>query len=264
MHVLDSKLNLLETFIQPEETWLNESQRNEKLDIKSFLASDIKLTNIKAVKFDFDKMSGGCMPFALYKENSKGLKVKNSESFSVLKNILSTYELYEKPVSQFFKFSEQDLADYFSYHNKLKALRQEEKVWGGDFTFLMNLENNLFLNPNKTIDTLSQQLLDTVYNIFSSNPFSFTDNEPYIIVNIVNNKSDTLKIKSESSNLYSLPWTVEYKNKIFKTYDTRITELLKATLPKGFNYYDNLLAGELIYRLIEQRVINEMTYKNGY
>lgn len=264
VYVLDSKLNLLETYIQSEEAWLNESQENAKLDIASFLSSDIKLTSIKAVKFDFDKMSGGCMPFALYKENSKGLKVKNSESFSDLSNILTTCEEYQKPIAQSFKFSEQDLVDYFSYYNKLKAQRLEEKVWGGDFTYLLNIDNNLFLNPNKTIDTLNQQLLDTVYKTFSHYPFSFTNNEPYIIVNVVNNKSDTLKITSKNSSLFSLPWTIEYKGHSFETYDTRITELLKSTLPKGFNYYDKLFAGELIYRLIEQRIINEMTYKNSY
>jgi hypothetical protein len=128
----------------------------------------------------------------------------------------------------------------------------------------LDIENNLFLNPNKTIDTLSQQLLDTVYKVFSFNPFSYSDNEPYIIVNVVNHKSDTLKITSKNSNLFSLPWTIEYKGHSFETYDTRITELLKATLPKGFNYYDRLFAGELIYRLLEQRFINELSYKNGY
>ena len=264
VYVLDSKLNLLETYIELEDDWLNQSSRNEKVDITSFLESDIKLTKIKAVKFDFDKMAGGCMPFALYKENAKGLKVNNSESFSALKNILATCELYKKPIAQSFKFSEQDFTDYFNYYHKIKAQRQEEKVWGGDFTYLLDIENDLFLNPNKTIDTLSQQLLDTVYKTFSFNPFSFTNNEPYIIVNVVNNKSDTLKIKSENSNLFSLPWTIEYNNQTFETYDTRITELLKATLPKGFNYYDKLFAGELIYRLIEQRIINGMMYKNGY
>lgn len=264
VYVLDSKLNLLDSYVQPVDTWLNQSQQNDKIDVASFLSSKIKLTSIKAVKFDFDKMSGGCIPFALYKENSKGLKVKNSESFSALTNILATCEEYKKPIAQTFKFSEQDLADYFNYYNGLKAKREKEKVWGGDFTYLLNIDNNLFLNPNKTIDTLNQQLLDTVYKAFSFYPFSFTDNEPYIIVNVVNNKSDTLKITSKNSSLFSLPWTIEYKGQAFETYDTRITELLKSTLPKGFNYYDKLFAGELIYRLIEQRIINETKYKNGY
>ena len=261
---MDSKLNLIETYIEPEDAWLDQPSRNEKVDITSFLALGIKLTKIKAIKFDFYKMSGGCMPFALCKENAKGLKANNSESFSSLKNILTTCKLYKKPIAQSFKFSEQDLIDYFNYYNKIKIQRQEEKVWGGDFTYLLSIENDLFLNPNKTIDTLSQQLLDTVYKAFSFNQFSFANNEPYIIVNVVNNKSDTLKIKSENSSLFSLPWTIEYNKKSFETYDTRITELLKATLPKGFDYYDKLFAGELIYRLIEQRIINKMTYKNGY
>jgi hypothetical protein len=60
--------------------------------------------------------------------------------------------------------------------------------------------------------------------------------------------------------LFSLPWTVQYKGHSFTTYYTGITQLLKNMLPKGFNYYEKLFAGELIYRLIEQRIINEMTW----
>jgi hypothetical protein len=264
VYVLDSKLHLLETYIEPKDALMNQSSTNEKVDISSFLASEIKLIKIEAVKFDFDKMSGGCMPFALYKENAKGLKVNNAESFSELKMILTTCETFKRPLAQSFKFSDQDYDDYHNYYNKIKLQRQEEKSWGGDFTYLLNIENNLFLNPNKTIDTLSQQLLDTVYKTFTYYPFLFTETEPYVIINVVNHKSDTLEITSKNSNLYSLPWTIEYKEHSFETYDTRITELLKATLPNGFNYYNKLFAGELIYRLIEQRIINEMSYKNGY
>ncbi|MBK8787543.1 MAG: hypothetical protein IPN43_13865 [Chitinophagaceae bacterium] len=127
VYVLDAKLNLLVIHIEPDDAYLNQPSRNQKVDITSFLASDIKFTNIKAVKFDFDKMSGGCMPFALYKENAKGLKVNNSESFSSLKNILKTCELYKKPIAQSLKFSEADLTDYYCYYNKIKTQRQEEK-----------------------------------------------------------------------------------------------------------------------------------------
>lgn len=262
VYSLDSKLNLLNTYLKPEGYFIESSQM-EKVDVNSFLASGIKLIRIKAVKYDFDKMDGGCLPFALYKENVKRLKVKQPEVFTITKNILSTCDIYKKPIAQSFSFSKQDFDDYLVYYNKVKAKRQEEKGWGGDFTYLLNIENELFLSPNKTVDNLSQQLLDTVYKTFS-NPFSFTDNAPYIVMTVINNNSDTLNLTSKNSNLYSVPWTIEYKDNSFETYDTRITELLKETLPKGFNYYDKLFAGELIYRLIEQRVINEMMYKNGY
>lgn len=63
--------------------------------------------------------------------------------------------------------------------------------------------------------------------------------------------------------LYNLPWTIEYKDNFFNTYDTRITEFLKGVLPRRFNYYDKLFAGELIFKLIEERIIDEMRYKNS-
>lgn len=38
--------------------------------------------------------------------------------------------------------------------------------------------------------------------------------------------------------------------------------LISGSYQKGANYYDKLFAGELIYKLIEQRIINEMIYKS--
>lgn len=234
------------------------------MEIDSFLASGIKLTQLKAVKFDFDRLSGGCIPFALYKENEKGLKVNDTESFAALKNLLANSKLYQKPLLQSFKFSKQDIDDYFTYYNKLKATRNQEKVWGGDFSYFLDIDNELFQEPGKTIDNLDQQLLDSVYkNLGNYKSYSQAD-EAYININVINNNMDTLKIKSENAGLFSLPWTITYNNHSFETYDTRITELLRKTLPKGFNYYNKLFAGELIYRLIEQRIINEMIYKKGY
>lgn len=263
VYVLDSKLNLLNTYVKADEFIWEQPEKKDQIDLSAFLSPGIKMIHIKAVKYDFDKVTESCIPVDLYKENVKNLKIKNPASFLALKNILTSYALYEQPVAQTFQFSEHDLSDYFSYYNKLKAQRLEEKAWGGDFTDLLNIDHNLFLNPNKTIDTLSQQLVDTVYKTFSIYPFSFMYNEPYIIVDVVNTQSDTLKITSKYANLFSLPWTIEYNGQSFETYDPRITALLKTILPKDFNYYDKLFSGELIYRLIEQRIINEIKYIKG-
>ena len=262
VYVLDSKLNLLGTYLEPED-FLFETPQNEKINVSEFLTSNIKSIQIEAVKYDFDKMDGGCIAFPLYKQNIKRLKIREQESFIAIKEILASYNKYENPKTEVFSFSQQDSHDYLNYYRRVKKERQEEKVWGGDFTYLLDIENELFLNQNKTIDNLNQALLAKVLKIFS-NPFSSSDNAPYVVINIVNNKSDTIKITSKNSNLYNMPWTIEYKNRSFRTYDTRITELLKTILPKAFTFYDNLFAGELIYRLIEQRIIDEMTYKNGY
>ncbi|MEP7236514.1 MAG: hypothetical protein ABI685_01570 [Ferruginibacter sp.] len=263
VYVLDPQLNLIKTYVEPEDNLWRRSSQSEKVKIDSFLASGIRSTQIKAVKFDFDKMSGGCMPFALYKENKKGLKVNNAESFSALKNILTNCETYKDPMVESFKFSKQDLDDYFNYYDKLKTTRQEEKLWGGDFSYYLDIDNKLFKEPGKTIDSLDQELLDSVYKIFSYYYQYDKADEANITVYLINNNADTLKVTSENAGLFSLPWTITYNSHSFETYDTRITGLLRATLPKGSNYYNKLFAGELIYRLIEQRIINEMIYKKG-
>lgn len=261
VYILDTKLNLLDTYLEAEDDFMNHSSQNEKADVITFLSSGIKLIQIRAVKYVFDKMDGGCLPFALYKENAKELKVNEKGTLLILKNILATCDTYRKSIVGSFSFSKDDFDDYLNYFNKIKTEMQQEKAWGGDFTYLLSIDNKLFLNPKKTIDSLSQQLLDTVYKIFS-NPFLFSDHAPYIGIKVINNNSDTLKITSKNPNLNSLPWAIEYKGWSFETYDTRIAEFLKVILPKGFNYYNKLFAGELIYRLIEQRIINELTYKN--
>lgn len=259
VYVLDTKLNLTNIYYQPEDDPML-PRPNAKPELNAFLASGISSIKIKGVKYYFEQIISGRHPFSIEKENVKELRVKSPESFATIKNILTTYDNYRKPVAAEFLFSKQDLDDYLNYYNKEKSTREEETVWGGDFSYYLSLDNELFLNPGKTLKEPFQQLLDTVYKSYAF-PFSYTENKRHISIYVVNNNSDTLKITSNHAGLYSLPWTIEYKNDSFETYDLRITEFLKAVLPKKFNYYDKLFAGELIYRLIEQRIINEMTYK---
>lgn len=261
VYVLDAKLSLLSTRYEPEK-YTYETQPNEKVDMASFLASNIKSVRIKAVEYVFDKWDRGCMPFALYKEKVKRHEVKNPEVFTTLKNILTTCGSFEKPQAQQFSFSTKDLDNYWQYYNEEKKERQREKLAGRDYTELLNIENDLFENPDKTINNLNQDILDTVFKTYSY-PNLYKGNDPSLEIEVINNKDNILKIKSVNPNLFSLPWTIQYKGHSFTTYDPGITKLVKTILPKGFNYHDQLFAGELIYRLIEQRIINEMTYKSN-
>ncbi|MDP2176014.1 MAG: hypothetical protein Q8K70_08905 [Bacteroidota bacterium] len=264
VYVLSSRLDLIKTYEGTDEFFRSSESYNSPISLEDFFSSEIIKVKIKAVKYDFDKMSGGSMRYPVYKENIKEMKINDTESISLLKEILTTTNNYHKPLSRSFSFTEQDFASYDTFYSKTKMNRKEEKVWGGDFTSLLNIENEYFINPKQTVANLSQTLLDSVYKTFSFRTLLFEKNEPYIVLNLVNSKSDTLKVTSENSTLFSLPWTVEYNGQAFKTYDTRIIEYLRTLLPKDYNYYDKLFAGELIYRLIEQRTINELEYKNGY
>ncbi len=264
VYILSSKLDLIKTYTKPCDYLAFKKFENIQISFADFLSSKKIILNIKAVKFDFDKMSGGCMPSYIYKENIKKMNVDDTNRIALLKEILSTTNIYHKPISQSLTFTEQDFDSYKDFYNQIRKRRKEEKVWGGDFTSLLNIESNYFVNPKKIITNLNQSLLDSIYKTFSFRIPFFEKKEPYIILNLVNSSNETLKITSENSTLFSLPWTIEYKGQTLQTYDNRITEYLRTLLPKYYNYYDKLFAGELIYRLVEQRTINELEYKNGY
>jgi hypothetical protein len=264
VYVLSSKLDLIETYTRTDEYFKSRESDNPQISLEDFFSTEIVAVKIKAVKYDFDKMSGGCLQSPIYKENIKEMQIDDTGIISLLEGILSTTSNYNKLLSQSFSFTAQDFDSYKAFYKKIKKNREEEKVWGGDFTSLLSIESDYFMNPKPTVTNLNQSLLDSVYKTISLNTFLFEKNEPYIILNIVNSKSDTLSVTSENSNLFSLPWLIEYKGYTFQTYDTRITEYLRTLLLKDYNYYDKLFAGELIYRLVEQRTINELEYKNGY
>lgn len=263
VYVLSPKLDLIKTYTKTSEYSIFNESTNTAKSVADFFSSEIMTLSIKAVEFDFEKMSGGCLRYPIYKENIEAMKVKDANRISSLKEILSTTNIYNKPLFQTFSFTEQDFDSYQDFYSQTKKIRKEEKVWGGDFSYLLNIESDNFVNPKQTLVNINQSLIDSVYKTVSFNSFLFEKNEPYIILNLVNNRSDTLKITSKNSTLFSLPWTLEYNGQTFLTYDTRITEYLRRLLPKDYNYYDKLFAGELIYRLVEQRTINELEYKNS-
>lgn len=261
VYVLSSSLDLVKTYTITDEYLNSGDSDNQPFSLENFFSSEIITVKVKAVKYDFDKMSGGYMPSPIYKENVKEMKINDAENISSLKETLSTTSNYIKPLYQSFAFTDQDFESYNNFYSQTKKKRKEKKVWGGDFTSLLNIESGYFITPKETVANLNQSLIDSVYKTFSYSPFLFEKNEPYIILNLINSRSDTLKITSKNSTLFSLPWTIEYNGQTFQTYDTRITEYLRSFLPKDYNYYDRLFAGELIYRLIEQRTINELEYK---
>jgi hypothetical protein len=263
VYVLDTRLNQLETYTEPREEYFDYSPKNEMVDIDSFLRPGIKSIRVNAVKYVFDGLSGGCIPIGLYKKNEKELKLNLPDDFMTIKKILSTCQSCNKPMARSFRFTEYDFADYKRYLRKTKAERIDEKAWGGDYSWLVGIDNPFFNDPHTTIDKLDQSLLDTVYTKFRFAPSMFKSNEPSVNIIIINRKGEKVRIGSEYSILFSLPWTIEYGGRSFVTYDTRITDFLRVAMPEGFNYYEKLFAGELIYRLIEQRVLDETPYRNG-
>ncbi len=259
-YVLDSNLALLKKEKNGERYYFS-LPPNDTFGLAPFIGAGIKSIKIKAVGFDFDKMSGGCMPFALYKEKVRHRTIGNKESISRFIDILYNTETFLSPEAGMFEFSEDDWTDYQNYYHKTLQQRADEKKWGGDFTAELPIDGDDFTNPKQAAKILNQALLDTVYRTFAYRYFTFTASEPYLVLTIVNDNGDTVRISSKNAGLFSLPWTIEFKEHSFNCYDTRITAFLRRYLPKDYNYYNKLFAGELIYRLIEQKMIDRLVYK---
>ena len=86
----------------------------------------------------------------------------------------------------------------------------------------------------------------------------------FIELRIESNNGNEIVIDNKKSEFYSLPWTITYGNKSMDTYNPKITELVRRILPTEFNNYKKLLGGQLIFKLIEEEIIDNLEYKNGY
>jgi hypothetical protein len=262
--VLDTKLNLIKSFTK-DSIYKNKIKKNISINfnLATFLDSEINLIKVKAVRFDSDGMSGGCVRIPLYKENINNSKIKNKDKIKELKNILLNVFDFENPKIENFNFSEIDINNYQNFYKKALEEREKVIIWGGDFSSQYKLNNENFINPKLVLENLSQEMFDSVYTKYEYSP-TFNNSEPYIELEINNKNSEKLKISSHSATLFSLPWAIEYNGTKILSYDTKISEFVKSIIEINSNYYYKLLGGELIYRLIEEKINNEIRYKNGY
>ena len=76
----------------------------------------------------------------------------------------------------------------------------------------------------------------------------------------INRNNEELKISNYNSILFSLPWTISYKNQTTVCYNIELTLELRKLIPREFTNYNLLLGGELIYRIYEQDVTNKIKY----
>jgi hypothetical protein len=197
------------------------------------------------------------------KENIKNTKIKDEGKIDEIKSILINVSEYQNPKIENFKFSQNDLNDYYNFYKKSLEEREKATIWGGDFSSKYKLSNENFLNPKLVLENLTQEMFDSVYTKYEYSSI-FNDSEPYIELEINNKNSEKLKISSHNATLLSLPWTIEYNGTKMLSYDTKITEFVKSIIEINSNYYNKLLGGELIYRLAEEKINNETEYKNGY
>lgn len=155
-------------------------------------------------------------------------------------------------LSKYISFSESDYENYWLVLEEEQLKRKDQEKWGGNFTSKLSLDHPYFTNFEAISPIVNQNYLVAVFNE-NYFPFTFNHQQNSIKVVLKNAKGKELIISNSNSILYSLPWTITYKGETINTYNQSITDLLKSILPKGFNNYEMLLGGQLIYKLIEEK-----------
>ena len=146
--------------------------------------------------------------------------------------------------------------------SKKISVYKKDKEWGGDFTSTINPSEKLFFTPEKIIEEVKQHQAVIVFNKLTPPFCSLISNQTDQIKLIITNKDNkTVKISNKNSLLYSLPWTIEYQGVTMQSYNPSITMFINSIFPENFENHEMVTAGELIYKLIEQEIIDSIQYK---
>ena len=167
-------------------------------------------------------------------------------------------------LSKHLKFTTNDLKNYETFFKEVKKERAEKEDWGGNFTSQIELTNPEFRDFQNQNSYLKQNYIASVFNQVYL-PFILGQEEiDFIELRIENKNGNEIVIDNKKSEFYSLPWTITYDNQSMVAYNPKITELVRKILPTEFNNYEKLLGGQLIFKLIEEEIIDNLEYKNGY
>jgi len=206
----------------------------------------------------------GALTFKAIGFNKKSLEISKASIRTLLQNKNLKVELSE--LSKYLTFTTNDFSDYQTFLKGIKKERVEKENWGGNFTSQIELSypSNLEYFRKYKIVILKQNYISSVFNQVYL-PFILRQEEiDFIELRIQNNNGNEIVIDNKKSKFYSLPWTITYDNKSMDTYNPKISELVRSILPTEFNNYGKLLGGELIFKLIEEELIDNLKYKNGY
>ncbi|MEL7006371.1 MAG: hypothetical protein AAFN93_27135 [Bacteroidota bacterium] len=180
-----------------------------------------------------------------------------------LQEILSVENLVVEPtrLHELLTLDEDDYHHYYQVLEEEKASRSEKAVWGGNFTSQIPLSHPVFLDPQKNITNLHPFSYAELYRkrYFPWN-HPLNQERDHISVLFKNRKGESFIISNEHATLFSLPWTITYKGQTVISYNPEIATFLRDFIPKDFNNYHQLLGGDLIYRLLEEEVIEQLEY----
>lgn len=278
--VVGSDLILKRTFQKEEEEtlWKPFKDDTTKLDLTEFLKTPIHSIKIISKKYEFAERMH---MIATYKENiqeadisfrnniayfnskdyeKKTLDLKKEDLVFLLSNNLQV-QLSE--LSNHLNFTKVDFENYKLVLRQEQDDRKEQEKWGGNFTSQLSLENPLFKNYEKVTTKINQSSLEAVINE-GYFPLSLNRQNNSIKVIFVNEKKEELILSNKYSIHFSLPWSISYGETSITSYNPKLTKFIKSILPNDFNNYNMLFGGQLIYDLIEEKIIDEIEYENGY
>jgi hypothetical protein len=274
--VLSPQLNLVRTY-QEDFTWEPIKDDSLSLATDDFFRTKIKSFNVKSINWVYDKpghMVAIYKPIsqeAIYIEKAGVFQLKSRKHSDIkftateLTNAFNTEKINLSigKVGQILTFTDLDIKDYKECFVKEEQKRKEEKDWGGDFTSLIPLENNLFTTIDSVLRKDNSKYILSIYNHLNY-PITFRNSQTEKIeLVLVNAKNDTLKISNENSLLFSLPWTIQLGGQSTRSFNPEITKFVRSILPTDFVNYQMLLGGQLIFELVQEQIIKELEYKNG-
>lgn len=277
--ILDNKLNLIKE-IQEDYLWEKIKNDSTKLNLQSFFESKINSINITSTKWLFDKQvdmgaiyksdiqkgtlidKKGKLIFKAKGFNKKSLEISIDTIQNLLQNKNIKVELSE--LSKYLEFTSNDIKNYEILVERIKKERVEKESWGGNFTSQIELSNPEFKNFQNQSSYIKQNYISSVFNQVYL-PFLLGQEEiDFIELRIQNNDGKEIVINNKKAEFYSLPWTITYGDKSMDSYNPKISEIVRCIIPTEFNNYDKLLGGKLIFKLIEEKIIDNLEYKNGY
>ncbi|WP_162523977.1 MULTISPECIES: hypothetical protein [unclassified Flavobacterium] len=277
--IVDKKLDLIKES-QGDYLWEKIKNDSTNINLQSFFESKINSINVTSTKWLFDKQvhmgaiyksdiqkgiliyKKGKLIFKAKGFNKKSLEISKDTIQTLLQNKNLKVELSE--LSKFLEFTPNDFKNYEIFVEEIKKERVEKENWGGNFTSQIELSNPQFRNFQNQSSYIKQNYISSVFNQVYL-PFLLGQEEiDYIELRIQNNDGKEIVIDNKKAVFYSLPWTITYDNKSIDTYNPKISELVRCILPTEFNNYNKLLGGEMIFKLIEEKIIDNLEYKNGY
>ena len=280
--VLNNNLELVNSYIETFSFFEENNTTNSFITSSDFFKHNINSIKIKSVKYDIAGMTNTSFRIPIYEENvqtakfiqvdslfrfkSKGYSKKESINYTFSKKSLlkifnnSSLNYPLENISKSLIFEQLDFTNYNEFLTEEITKRNEEKIWGGDFTYLIDINNNSFQDYENITKNANQSLISPTFKeTFNVYPFQ-PRYSPYFELSIVNEQNDTLWISNENSIQYSLPWKIKIRDIETFSYNPEITRFIRSVIPNDFNNYEYFLAGKLIYLIIKEKNIQEIEY----